>query len=511
MELAKSATKIGGIAGGIGAFFTSLKATTASAFAGMGLALRTFAGVAAAVGRILLNAFAWVTIIYTILDMTGALDKILPYVQKFTDYLGLTSKAQRDAKVAAEDHTRALEEQAEKTKEAMEAYKAFLDQATQKIDISKVKELVDLQNSGADPGVRQKAAKDLALLIVGAQTAIEQAAGVTQPVVDAIVAENKKIIAEASKDIDDLKKKLDRFRALPKLDGDAQNRAAGLETEIGVKAQAIEDAKLKIAAAESSLANAAANVAVINANLHEVMVEMGKNSTPVSVAIEENVLLPMLQAQEEVAALTKKIEEVGKKAQADGKDVKAAVGEWQVAFENATAKATRLGAAFKAVIAAARDDSVNYTPADQAAVGRLSDLVNLQAQQAAARAKLLAANKTLLTGTNKGTPTPKASGTGYFDPKGDSESRARRLAKARFDFEVAQLRAENALFDERARQQQQADDELYRHGLRALEEYFTARQNLQLKQNQADINVTAKEIEYAKKARSEVKGTPQRL
>ncbi len=226
-------------------------AGVASAAVGLGAYAVAFGRILSTVFRFVLSAALWITIIYSIADAFGALDKVKPLFLGITDALGLTSEAQR--KLA--DETRKANEEWRKNRteidEVTGAYKRLLD-ASGRIE----KKTLDAQladfTGTTDPTQRRKKLLELASQASAARIVEEDSRGLTSKEFDP---------AETQAKIDKLK--ADRVVQYAKLEKANQ----GVSSVIGASRQVANEAKEE---AEAEIAKLTAEISkfirVINLN-----------------------------------------------------------------------------------------------------------------------------------------------------------------------------------------------------------------------------------------------------
>lgn len=463
---------------------TAAVATAArAAFLNLGLALRTLGTVAATVAGKLLNAFLWVTIIHSILDMTGALEKLGPYIQKVTDFLGLSSEAQRKNKIAAQATTDALAKQTQEIDALTKATSKYLDLKTGQIDTKTLEPLVQSSKNAETSDARNESLAKLTKILADIDALAIKKSDQAKTVYDASIREQLAIIQQGKAEIAALTAKAEQARNLP-FSGAAQERLAG---QIDAIKKRVEEATKTLGGFQIGLTEAGKDAAATAQQLRQAAPAIGGMFTPESLEAANKYLIPIVQLREDLDKATEAMLRKEQAARAEGADpAKASVKEAE-AVANLRNQIDLATTALRSHVT----EKLKVTPLDPNVAKSFTDLFAFLGQTPEGLKALIAAanllNKSDLTGKDAGVggapPTP---GTNTYT-KGNGESAARKLARARLARERAEIQAANALADEKNKQAQAAEDALYQRGLTALADYYGARRALQEEANARDI------------------------
>lgn len=499
-QAAKTAAGIGTSATGIAASFQRMAAAIQTALGGIGLALRTLAGVAAAAGRILVGAFFWVTLIYSIADMTGALEKLGPMLQRVTDWLGLTSKAQREQQIKNDQATESWKRQQEELDNFTAAYTRALDATGQQIDPAKITQQVEIFRLTDDPQKKKDALAEILAVIDGArakQVALQEN---TTENLQRQTAEQIKILEKAS---------ADRLRITAQLaaaeaelsnaapgSGKAKNAQQKIEINVtGLDAanKAIADAEAKLNLYRQGLAGTTEQINALAKDQQTAFQAAGGLFTTSMVDPLEQIVIPLVRAREEAATLTKALlEDIPRGAREAGVSAETAGAPIQAQIIKNNQLVAGLTKAIESYSVAVKAKP-GVTAQEIAAAQLLVELAQQRLTAVMAVTEQVKAQPKLATGADLGKPRPNPFGSGAFSGK-DAAAEARKLAKAQLELARTRIQAENALADERAKQELKREEEKYDLGLKALKDYFDARERIQLEANARDIQDKGLEI-----------------
>ena len=98
------------------------------------IGLQSLAGVVTFLGNVMLKAFFWVSIIYTVADMFGWTEKLFGSIRGLTDILGLSSKKDREAKIAKDALTESIRQQAQELDDLIEKNEQYINANTGKLE-----------------------------------------------------------------------------------------------------------------------------------------------------------------------------------------------------------------------------------------------------------------------------------------------------------------------------------------------------------------------------------------
>ena len=478
----------------------SLVGTLSTVWASATLVLRTAGSVIATMatgllrlGGILLSGFAWVTVIYSLADAFGLLDRAIPVLRKVTDFLGLTSEAARAAAVEAEEATRRIREQ----KEEVEALARAYDTATQKgrnvLNTGDVAALVTKTVASDSREVRVDALKEITQLASGALVTLEQEQKSLAAGVGRNVATLEQEVVKAQQRIGQL-----QIEATSKLGGLTQGTKEYAEAQRQVSAEignatrtysalftALEQQKARLDSTSVIADNARQNLGLLAKATAEVF-------TPQSVSLTRQFVLPLIEASEKV----KDLEKIYIAAQtADAKlgkgnsDPSPTTTKALEDLQNANREVGILSKQYQGIV-----NNLLVLPGLPDAVKKsINDTLSfLQLTSRETKALIALADKAgpdALTGAKAGiNQTGLPTGDKDFDPKlVGQESAARRLARAQLDLARNKNEAEADLEQEKLRQLQSISDDGYERALTSYRAYFAERERIQLLGVEAEI------------------------
>lgn len=457
------------------------------------------------VASVAVSAFAWVTILYSIADAFGLIDKALPVLQRVTDFMGFTSEASRKAAVEAQEASRRLREQREEVDALARAYDKASDSGRALLNPADVAALITKATASESRDVRVEAVKEVSQLASGSLLRLEQ----EQNALDAGVRRN-----------------ISRLEVSVK---EAQARIASLQTQAASKLGGLTKGTVEYAQAQKEIEQAVGNATRVYGSLVTALEEQRKalsNTSAVAVNAEENLrllanatadvftpqsvaltkqfVIPLTQAAEKVKELEKfytaaQQEDFKNKLPDPSPTTKKALEDLQ----SANREVANLRKEFATIVQGlqalpglpeAVKKSINDTLAFLSLSSREAKALVALADKAGADAQ---------TGKKAGiNTTGSPTGTNLFDPKlTGQESLARRLRRAELDLQKAQNEAEANLEQERFRRLQSISDSEYERGLVDYRNYYETRQKIQLAgidseirqrtQDLADINFQA--------------------
>ena len=140
----------------------------------LGTAVSILGTVLATAGRVIASSFVWITILYSIADATGVLEKLGPVIEKITTFFGFNSKAARDAKIAIDEAADAAKKATAEFERSQEAYKKFINKDTGNIDQKKIDATVQIITNTDDIDKQREAFTSLVAAYQGNYNLIAQ-------------------------------------------------------------------------------------------------------------------------------------------------------------------------------------------------------------------------------------------------------------------------------------------------------------------------------------------------
>lgn len=467
-------------------------------------------------GRFLITAALWVTILYTIADALGLVEKAGAFFGALADKIGLVSRKQ--AELA--EQTRIAQEAWRKHRleidEVTEAYSKLLD-ATGRVRPTLIKAQLDSLKNETRPEARQQVIAEILGRTTGAETIakdVQGAAGgdlnpqVQQAKLDAL----QKQLDAAKKDQDTANRSLAQVGA-NEASFTRQMReinAANARYE-AISKQMAEQRNLLGIAQRASPEGIQASIAARGANLQAEDARNVQIVTAASKAVLETIGAPLVAARTELADVTAKI---AKQGTIPGNVDEQSTKDKQKAQDVSLAELTARQSASRAAIAelenrliVAQTNAPNKNEAN--AIGLAAEIaakatpIQLNAFLASV-GRAQKAGAALSDGSNIGAPEPDAPATGDDPPTPTSKelSEAQKLAKAKA--ELALKGSEDAVRLARAQVDAEAkiNQDKYEQGLLSIEEFYRKQEALELAQiaserNKADKDIATKRIEQS--------------
>lgn len=465
----------------------------------IGAAVRGLAGILAVAGRVISGAFFWVTLLYTLIDLTIGFDKLMPAVRRVTDALGLSSKAARDAAAAQREMAEASKKAAEEYDGLVEAYRQKLDPRTGQLDIGKVEADAAILRSSDSVEEQQKALAALADVARGAQAERDKYA---KGFVDEFAAD----VAKIKKEIEGLtavirREQANRDRAVSQA-GNQQLRdelTAAFNAEIDKSKKKIDELNREIEKFGQKAVQANERGAAAARDLASVGAVIGKAFNDTSFAGLRDAVIPVSEAaktyQEAQQAYLQAVADAAR--QADNPDttltdaLKKSVAEADLALSEANKKLREF------VLLQSTSPGLS-----KEARGSLELLLKVAAlppdRVAAVFAAVSAAPAAVRDATGAPPPIAPTSGSGKFNAKtggAGGESEAKKIARARLQLAKAELEAENALFQKITETRLETEKTALDNGLVNIRDYYDARQRVQIEALDKEIAILRKEQE----------------
>lgn len=467
---------------------------TAAVFS-LGAALRTLGGVLLTVGRLAAGAFFWVTILYSIADALGLIDKLSPALTKITDFLGFTSKARRDAAVAAETERKAYDQTTAAIEKQTEAYRKNIDVKTGKQNLGNVQALLTTAATSDNPLKQQEGITGIAAILEGAQTlATDAGQRITQQTQDAI-DKQVKIIDDAR---EKLKLKQEEFQIAVQFNRSGQSGIDRINSTIGKEIselqKTLDEASKKVVTFNTTLANAGGDSKTASEGFKDVAKAVASMFTPQSAKAVEEQLIPLAKLRDQADKLKKEYQDLQQQSAAGNAASKDQLVSKESEIRNTNAAIEASLTALRKFIA---DQSKvkGLSPEVLKSYQSLFAFVELPTKQLQALVDATkAVNQTDLTGVNSPNPAPATSDPNNKFLSNKEESQARKLARARLLLRRAEIQAENALVDEQAKQRLAADQKLFEQGLVDIAGFYRRREQIQQDALQNDINDKVREL-----------------
>lgn len=303
---ARTAAVLGATAAGFGAFAATIKSAAITISAAVGAALSVLLRFAAIAGAVIV-----------VLDLVGALDKLAEAFPKLANLLGIQTDRQKAAAQATEEHTLKLRQQKQATDELIKA----AQERVSNMDITPESDpLTRLKRAGGDKGETQAIVKDA--LQIGADVETlktaqsRESADLIRRRTEALNRE-KEATAQLKIETEKLAK-MEQLAAVYR--GNRQDKKA---------IDSIEEQRKKIAALTQEIAANAKLAKSIDAERIASAAKLSKSlgaldegfkrllsaaQTPGLTKALETIIVPMIDARERAAALTKQIEELDNKS-----------------------------------------------------------------------------------------------------------------------------------------------------------------------------------------------------
>ena len=479
-------------------------------------AIRTIGAALSVVARVAVGAFFWVTILFSIADALGIVDKLGAGFQKLTDMIGLTSKAMRDEKIAQEASKKAAEDHAKALQDLIDKYKELKDINTGTISSDFVqKQVAVLGAPDATLAAKQQAFRTLLDAAKGANAELER------------VGQNgEKVDANFQAALDKQKAKLaNAQQEIARISADLQNPVPIIGDEFGNAGPNIDKMKADLEAAKNNASAAASEIAKLEGSfkntsiladqakssilniatgLADVLTNTGNEQFKAQAQNLIDAAKAYAEAKQQAATVAADPKTVGtdegRQRQQEALDT---VTRTQTELTNAQEKVRQLSKQFadmpgvpEAVLKSLRDLAffANLSGDDIATMVSLIDVINKNGIQATGK---------LAGALNPTTPTQ---GPDKFKPQ-NTEAEARKEARARLQLALATGQAEVNMVEEKNKQILDAEKFAYDQGLKAISTYFKTRQDIQTTSLSNEIAIKQKELAQAQ---FELKGADQK-
>jgi TP901 family phage tail tape measure protein len=473
------------------------------------------------------KAFFWLTIIYTALDAFGLLDNLSGTLAKVTDWLGLTSEAQRKNAEAAKQATEEQDKYNKSLEESIEVMQKFIDKRTGLFSAASLETLK--LNLGDEDANTAAAARDQLKEMVAGTYADLSKASTTQSALPGLAKNTK---AELDKTLAAIEQGNARIEQLQEQQArNANSRFGGVMQGTQITQQQAEVKELEALAARlrGQLVNigpdaAAATdgaVQTTKKNLETLKSYVTDAFSPQSAEAFTRFVPPYLAAIENVKKATEDAQVAaqnftnsrGTAAEKTNKEIaEAAIVTLDAAnrvkdqveknldeYLEHLKSTGGLSAAFVGSLDRLPDWLHSSEPQLRGILKILQDIAGAGAAATEATFRTPGKNRTGdfsgFTGKLAGGPVTADAGTGTAPGKGDTGSEARALSKARVELIRAGLQAEANLSKQHITEQQAALEEANKLQLKSIKDYYA--QRLSLNQQNNDIEQKLKRDEIA--------------
>lgn len=507
---------------------------TGTGFATLGSAARVAArGVALLAGGIM-NFVAWGTIIYSVLDSFGLIEKIGnavgPMWNRLTDAVGLSTEADRKKAQEQRELSKAMDEHKKKVQELIDKYGEY-STVTGELDDTKIKGLAAQIKSGGEDA-QKKAIVDQTKILEGArEKAFEADLSVVEAPAKLIEAQNKaaKIaveLATAQERLTKAQTAKDQYVArtgaqdsqnAKRLDRpvqEAQSEVTALTTKYKAAMETVNTLNRTALGGISAAGKAAQQAAA------EMEDQISSQFTPKSAELFKSFVMPIQETKEEIVKLgEERAKLMAGQAALDKDDPLRAQNENKIA-EYST-KITELNGKLGALqdnFRKARTELKSFfegNPIEAAANAFLNRYKDLPSATLQVVETAIDNNP----GNRNGSGAPPAPNT---DTKGNDpfklkntgsaeESEATKLAKAKFQLAKARIVSEAAFQKEVNNQQLTEEQRFYDKGLSDISTYFDRRRSLLTSNNQQEILVANQTMEELRTKRKSMKKESDRV
>lgn len=475
--------------------------------------IRTVGGFVVNIGSKLLGALSWVTLIYSLADMFGLVDKLAPAFQKLTDFIGLTSAAKRAQKIASDQLTESLKKEEAALAALTEQYNKNRE-AGAAVEKPVFDSLTTQASSSGSAELRRKAITDIADIVAGAQAALDSEIGKTEAAIDTRLETLAADAAKAKAEIARIQAEAQRdaLRFPPSMSKDGAALAKNYADQIASIKKGLAETEAQMASIRGESGKLSAQALSASESLKNAQDSVASLFTPDSLRLAQEYLVALGEQREKAQQLKDEYLELqaaqtarGAKTDEEKKkqDDAAAAALQALQDQNNVIEANQR--AFRQMI----NDMLKMPGLTDTARKAYEDLfvyMGLNLKQLNGLIDLAAsAPAAAKTGTKAGVRgNTKSDGDEKFNPKGTSEkeaeSLARRIARARLAREKAENEASRALQEEANKQRLEADQRLYDRGLLAIKDYFTQRERIQqdnvdndIKRRKEDLKAIAAE------------------
>lgn len=495
--------------------FQRMRSIGTSAFQGLVVGVNLLRTALSTLAAVATKAFLWVTIIYSIADALGIVDKLTGSFQSFTDMLGLTSAAQRQQAVDAQAATDKLTAQKKALDDLTKSYKENLDAQTQTVTPDTANAAARRTSEG-DQAARSKGLSQFTDLLRGAQAQASSVGGGGDQLLQSQLSAATKQLTDAQAKLQQAKQDL-----INGSDDQIQGAlaAAGAPTaNIDSLTKALQAAQSQADAAQKQVTNLENGLAATPAvadkatqSLDNLNAATATLFTSQSADAFQNLIAPLGVAIDNAEDLKAKLTTANQSLKTftpddtsdKANDARAQVEAYQAQLEAANKVVDDAKIALGKFISQQQavpglDPKVLQSFLD------LLGYINSTPEAIAAMSKSIAgvkANPALsFTGANVGSNTVKpTTGTGTFTAHPKSQD---SIAKAQFELEKAQLQATFNLQKENDTQLEAQATDFYNRGLEGLQAYYDQRQQIQLAENANEITMLQKQLGALAKERA---------
>ncbi len=547
VDKATASGEVQATAGALGAVVAGPLAKGPGLVAKLGLAITGLRFGLQALARVAMGAFFWVTIIYSLADAFGLIDKLGGLFTTLGEAIGFTSAAEKKLAVARDEAAAAHTAEIARLDEEIAKYEKLKDAKTNAYSKDLAQAAANRAGHDADATGRASAFDELITAGTGALSQQKKTQDVTDPGLNKADlaqatqdrAKTQAELADARANLADLEQKLAATQAsiangLPAKVATEMRGLASLQASmIAQQKSSIDDLNAKLDE-QTQTYNFAAGVidgkytAALETSTASAKEAAGALATvfteqSASIATESlGKIAEALDVQEKATEAFKKANDaqigiMGKEGSTlqEKAEAAAAVAKASDAVTKASLEVNTLRTALAAQVQALVNSGTITSDQGKKALEDLNTIALKTAQQIRNVLALLGLAKAqgdAFTGANAGVfAAPPTSGTGTAPAGKGEESEASRVAKARVKLENARIEAETSIRKEGNDQLLSADERAYNQGLIALKRYYDDRQRIQLQISTDEIAARQRELDEVTKAEAESTKESERL
>lgn len=507
--LAATTATMGASAARVGIFTQAVNVAT--------LAFRGFVGFVSAAGGILMRAFGWIGLIYTIADAFGIIDRLGGAFSVLAEKIGLVSKAEREKALQAETTRKLQEAEIRRLDELAEKYDKLRDKATGEVGAAQVQSLANRMASDVAPETRQQAANEVATILAGAQAEIDAATLRGRATLDKRMGERTAELKAKAEEIARLEQ--DIARATQRY-GESSPTITGLKGILAEQRQELAAIQSQADAVRKTIGDIPASTGMAQSSIQRTQQLVAGMFSEQSAGAFQQFVQPLVEAETKAKELRDQYKQLAQDAATSENAQKADAEQRRSSADAVMADLTaqnvlvnnlrkNLGDMVQQIISTPGiPDAVKQSMLD------LSFYAGLTKEQVAGIAQAINALKQAGTGFTAATAgiaaRPPATGQGEFKvkPAAGAENEAKRAARARLALERERIKQENALRQEGIEQQLAIEQRMYDQGLVSVASYYDSRRKLQLESNSMEIQMLKEQLkEVEKESKSATKAS----
>lgn len=468
-----------------------------AAFASFTVGVRALATALVGLARIAAGAFVWVTIIFSLADALGFMDKLKAAFGRVTDAIGLTSQAQRDAKIASEIQKKEVEELTKKIEEQTKALRENQD-AQGNLQPGRIAQLLKTASTSESPEDRAQAVRDLSS-IQGSldQKAVDERVKIQKEALARELEERTNALGELQAKLIERRRKVEEAIAKglkpENLTPSQQGRFARTQQEIAQLEQDIVGAEKGIRSLESAIEKAGTKATNEKAQFGALAKEIGTLFTPESAGAFLRFGPEIDDARKKVESLTKEYTNQQQAITEGSSSAKAASIVTEQRLKEEQDRLSQVRAELTQYI----DAQIRIPGVPKNVIDSLIAVKTILSDSKTDASAIVRALQQLtsaeFTGVNVPVAPPPSSGNKTFSGKSE-ESEARKRRRAELQLARTIIQQENELNDERNRQLLAADQRLYDQGLIAIQDFYKEKRRIQQEGLDADIADKVREI-----------------